>query len=197
MVDFAPIRWIEAALGRNSQQWRRQVETAIDDIRRDLFRREQNDINANKSQNSTARLTGSNVRSLPVVQGFFKRLDGFGLSPSPVVKQELLVPPGKTKLVLTAIGNVSVLDMTSGGVAVAYAQIAVGSRSSPLVSASKDSGASRVNNVIAPGFGIELRDLTPNTPLEVTLTVTASNPSAFTSQSSNFATLTLTALFFD
>lgn len=196
MVDFAPIRWIDAALGRNSQQWRRQIEGAIDDLRRDNFRRGQSELNANKSQNSSARLAGDNVRSLPVVRGYFTRIDAFGL-PSSALVQEMIVPEGKTKVVLTAVSNVSVLDTTSGGVAVAFGRITVENVQSPLVSASKDTGASQVNNVIVPAIGVQLQSLTPGSTIKLTLTINATNNAAFPAQLQNFATVTITAIFFD
>lgn len=206
---FERIRWVESALSRLSLPWVRQVQTAIDDLRQAAYRRDQGELNANKAQTGTGKTQGDTIRelqgvvkALPRPAGYYVKIENFGLGSEASVSQRVPVPEGKTKVVLTAIGNVAVLDMNSGGVAVAEAKITASgfgfSLSSPTVYASKDAGASRVNNIISPSFGFERAGFDINSAdFTVTLTIKASNPSAFPQNSGNVATLTLTAIFFD
>lgn len=142
------------------------------------------------------------VRNLPVPAGDFAQSTGIGLSTGNVnIGFSVTIPTGKTRVVFTAVGNVAVLDQTSGGVASASAFIEVNGTgfiwSSPVMSAAKDAGAAVVNNLITPVLGFEQADLTPGDNFLVNLSVTATNPAAYPANFANFATLAMVATFFN
>lgn len=142
------------------------------------------------------------VRNLPVPAGEFARSNGIGLASGPVnVGFSVTVPAGKTRVVFTAVGNVAVLDATSGGLASASAFIEVNGPgfiwSSPVMPAAKDAGAAVVNNIITPVLGFEQGDLTPGGSFLVNMSVTATNPAAYPANPVNFGTLAMVATFFN
>jgi hypothetical protein len=190
------------ALPPASMPWAR----AVSDLTRknsDELRRLANDqSNTNSQLEASINLLTSQVVALPVPSGYFVRSQGFGLNSGTVYVQQLIVvPPAKTKVVLTAIGNVYVLDKTSGGAAVAQASIEASGPgftwSTPFVYASKDAGASVVANIMTPALGFQQVGLTPGSSFMVAMALTASNPTAYPADATNYGTLTVTAIFFD
>lgn len=142
------------------------------------------------------------VRNLPVPAGDFERSNGFGLASGPVnIGFSVTVPAGKTRVVFTAVGNVAVLDTTSGGLASASAFIEVNGSgfvwSSPVMPAAKDAGAAAVNNIITPVLGFEQGDLTPGGSFLVNMNINATNPLAYPVNASNFGTVAMVATFFN
>lgn len=141
------------------------------------------------------------VAALPAPAGFFDQTTNFSLATPVNVGRNITIPEGKTRVVFTAVGNVAALDTTSGGLAIASAFIEVNGNgfvwSSPVVPAAKDAGASNVNNIITPVLGFEQSGLIPGQSFLVNLQVSATNPSAFPTQSSNYATIAMTAIFFN
>lgn len=142
------------------------------------------------------------VRNLPVPAGQFARSNGIGLAAGPVnIGFSVTVPEGKTRVVFTAVGNVAVLDATSGGLASANASIEVNGPgfiwSSPVMPAAKDAGASVVNNIITPVLGFEQGNLTPGWSFLVNMSVNATNPAAYPANPVNFGTLAMVATFFN
>lgn len=123
---------------------------------------------------------------------------GFALTGPLYVQFNIPVPDDMDYVSIAIFGHVEALDATSGGLAVAQAYLEVSGSSltwsvGPF-SASKDAGASAVNNVIGPvtGFG---HAVVPGTSLLVSMNVTATNPSAFPTRAANFATLLAFAIF--
>lgn len=200
-MPYTPRRFKPANLSRESTPWGREIEQAIEEHDRELYRRGQGEENANKGQNSSMKRLAATVAALPVPTAYYQRADGFSLA-GPLYLQQtgIPIPPGKTKVALTAIGNVAALDTTSAGVAVARASIEVNGNgfvwTSPTMPASKDAGASAVNNIITPALGFQQEGLVPGETFLVSLNVTATNGAAFPTTASNFATLAITAIFF-
>lgn len=197
MSDIIP----ESGLGPQNGRWRQWVERSIMGLKSGLSSSRSDTANSFKATNSSLELLTKQVAALPVPKGFYVKSTGFGLASILYVQQSVPVPAGKTKVLFTAIGNVSVLDVTSGGVAVAQSTIEVNGSgflwSSPQITASKDAGASVVVNNITPALGFQQDGLTPGGNFLVSLNVSATNPAAFPVRAQNFATLTISAIFFD
>lgn len=128
----------------------------------------------------------------------FDNEEGFGLAGPLYVQFNIPVPEDMDYVSIAIFGHVEVLDSVSAGLAVAQAYLEVGGDdliwSVGPFSASKDAGASVVNNIIGPvtGFG---HAVTPGTSLLVSMNVTGTNPSAFPIDPANFATLLAFAIF--
>jgi hypothetical protein len=184
-----------------SAPWGRDKDLRIESLEREMARRASGEENSNKTQNATLQSLAAQIIALPVPAGYAAKRTGFSLAAAVYVDQVIPIPANKTRVVLTAIGNAQALDMTSGGAAVAYASIdVVGSGfvwSTPVISASKDAGASVVNNILTPALGFEQGGLVPGQTFTVTLSLSASNPAAYTAQAQNFGTLTIAAIFYN
>jgi len=191
----------KSSVSREVRPWVREVESRIQNLERDSERNNNAGDNANKGQNSTMAQLSEQIRALPIPVGQYQIETGFGLSTTVFVQTTIYVPPGKTKMTLTAIGNVAALDMTSGGAAVAQATIEVNGSdflwSSPVIPASKDAGASVVNNIITPALGFQQGGLVPGNSFFVALSIFATNGTAFPANSQNYGTLTVNCIFFD
>ena len=123
---------------------------------------------------------------------------GFSLAGMLSVEFNINVPDDMDFVSIFVVGHVEALDMTSGGLASALAYLEVSGDaltwSRGPFSASKDAGASVVNNVIVPITGFT-HAVTPGSSLLVSMNVSATNPSAFTAQASNFAIVQAFAIF--
>ena len=137
------------------------------------------------------------VTRLPHVVSTSDVQSGFGLSDVgsgewKTVAQVVLDPPeDKNRVVVQATGQGAVLDTLSGGLTTAECRIVINSVLSAVIPASKDAGASAVNNVLTVSSVLEV------TPLPGTVTVqfqmSPLNPAAFTSEPSNIANLSVYA----
>ena len=112
----------------------------------------------------------------------------------------LTVPKNKTSCVLFAGASLALLDTVTGGIAAPpYARILVESTTALPISngvpATKDAGASNVNNVVSFS-GTHSLSVTPGDTVTVELQVRVYHASAYgTASSSNFATLAVQATF--
>jgi hypothetical protein len=123
---------------------------------------------------------------------------GFSLAATLYVQFNIPIPTDMDFVSIFILGHVEALDMTSGGAAVARAFLEV-SGSALLwgrgpFSASKDAGASVVNNIITPITGFS-QAVAPGTSLLVSMNVSATSGAPFTAQPSNFAILQAFAIF--
>lgn len=122
----------------------------------------------------------------------------FSLAGPLPVQFNIPVPSDMDFVSIFILGHVEALDMTSGGLAVAQAYLEVSGSaltwSRGPFSASKDAGASVVNNIITPITGFT-HAVVPDTSLLVSMNVSATNPAAFTAEPSNFAILQAFAIF--
>lgn len=111
----------------------------------------------------------------------------------------ITVPAGKTSATVTMVGSVALLDTTTGGVAAPFdTRFTIFGVPYPRangVPATKDPGASRVNNVVTVA-GSATISVTPGSTLQVNIEVYSAHTTAFATASiSNFATLSATATF--
>lgn len=124
--------------------------------------------------------------------------DGFSLAGPLSVQFNIPVPVDMDFVSIFILGHVEALDMTSGGAAIAQAYLEVSGSaltwSRGPFSASKDAGASVVNNIISPITGFT-SDVVPGTSLLVSMNVSATSGTPFTAQPSNFAILQALAIF--
>lgn len=113
----------------------------------------------------------------------------------------LTVPENKTQAVLFMSGTIALLDTVTGGIAAPpYARFLVqSSETLPTASgvpATKDAGASSVNNVVSLSATSTLTGLTPGASVTVELQVEVFHASAYaTGSPSNFASLAVQGTF--
>lgn len=115
----------------------------------------------------------------------------------------LTVPSGRSRAIASLSGAVALLDTASaGGVAAPpSARFVIAGLYAPLIDgrgvpATKDSGASAVNNVITLSAALEIGNLTPGTKIVADLQVYTAHATAYaTASPSNFATIALQATF--
>lgn len=134
------------------------------------------------------------IASLPISLTESSRTSGGGLSGSwaTVASTEIAYPEGKTQASVTAIGNAAYLDTLSSGATSSYLRIVINGGTSPEFAASKDAGATRVNNVLS---GTHSRNLSGGSSVTVSLQAYGLNGSAFPPSPSNYANLTTLITF--
>lgn len=118
-----------------------------------------------------------------------------------IVSTVLEVPRGRTRGIFSLSGSLALLDTVTGGTAVApQARFLIQGSPRPLsgtvgIPAAKDSGASRVNNVITMADAVELV-VSEGTLITAELQVAVYHATAFATPSpSNFATVAMQATF--
>lgn len=134
------------------------------------------------------------ILALPVTVSETVRSEGGSLSGSwsTLVQIELPVPTGKTTVALTAIGNAAYLDATTGGATSSYMRLAIGGAVSASFAASKDAGATQVNNVLS---GTYSQTLSTSGAVTVALQAYGLNGAAFPARPTNYANLSVLATF--
>lgn len=167
--------------------WIRDMEKAVRDILAAQTRIEQNLDRADKATNSTYGAI-SNIRAASA------RVDGNALSAGNNVYVTAIIPtpPGKTRATVLAVGNAAYVDQTTGGVTSLSGSIVINSNSGPVIPASKDAGASRVNNILSTSHSVSVSDVNQ---IEVSFLIQPLNAGAFGATASNFASLTVIAVF--
>jgi len=188
--------------GRNlgaGEEWGRTVEDNEVDLYQKFVALAQEVEGMNRGFASSLSDIAKQVQSLPQTRVGFGRAGGFGLNSGTVYVQfGITVPPNKNTVTMSIQGNVQVLDKTSGGLAVARAYIEVNGLgvtwTTDIASASKDAGASVVNNIIAVSTGFKAA-VVPGNTLLVAMPITATNIFAYTPDALNYATLVATAFF--
>jgi len=178
--------------GKNMTQWRRDIGFR--------FERNEQDVGNNLAQlNASVQLLSRQVAALPVPIVQSQNNTNWGINGvagfSTKASVQIVVPAGKTNVQIQVTAGVAMLDTTSGGLAVGSARIVINNISSPVFQASKDAAASAVNNIITPSFGISFNGLTPGGTITVNLDCQATNPSAYPTSSTNYASLTVLAIF--
>lgn len=106
----------------------------------------------------------------------------------------LVVPEYRTRLQVLGIGTAAVLDQTSGGLTTSYGRILIDGVASREFPASKDAGATLVNNVIT-ATSAAVVDVTGKASVSVAFQLQPLNPAAFPSHSQNFAQLAVIGSF--
>ncbi|QIK61793.1 hypothetical protein G7068_16130 [Leucobacter viscericola] len=146
--------------------------------------------------NTTVAEVVSLVKNLPVTVSSSNAVTNISINASWVTKATLTleVPADKSRVSILATGAAEALDRTTGGVTVAYLRLVVDSSTSRQFSASKDAGATVVNNVMS-GTHSRSYAVTPGSTITVSVQCMALNGSAFPANAANFAQVTALATF--
>lgn len=107
----------------------------------------------------------------------------------------LFVPAGKSTAKLLAIGSGAILDMTTGGVTSSDCRVVIQGGASGSFPASKDAGASVVNNVLKAEAVSTLSGLAGGDELVFEFQIKALSATAFSPQTQNFAQITALGVF--
>lgn len=136
------------------------------------------------------------IEALPVQFMQVQRASNFGLSSGWVtyVSATVTVPESKDQAQVMVVGTAAVLDETSGGVTVAYGRVQIDGNTGAEFPASKDAGASFVNNIITATHARSWA-VTPAGSFTVTMQLSPLNPSAFPGDVNNFAQIAVFASF--
>jgi hypothetical protein len=121
-----------------------------------------------------------------VEQGFGLRSDGPEWQT--VAQVTLPTPADKSRVVVQANAQGTLLDMTSGGLTTSSCRLLVNGIPSAVIPAAKDAGVSVVQNVLTVSTVNELTPLPPT--LRVEFQMAALNKAAFPAHASNIANLT-------
>ncbi|KQQ65696.1 hypothetical protein [Microbacterium sp. Leaf320] len=106
----------------------------------------------------------------------------------------LVVPEDRTRLQVLGIGTAAVLDQTSGGLTTSYGRILIDGVPSRDFPASKDAGATLVNNVVTATSAAVI-NVAGKTSIAVAFQLQPLNPAAFPSHPQNFAQLAVIGSF--
>lgn len=193
---------IEPVLTPRDLPWARQtmerlasVESAVDRLATDL-------LASNKGLASALAALGKQINALPIPASDANTqtpISATSASWTTKAAVTLAVPGGKTMANISAVGSIALLDTVTGGVAAPpSARFLIGGASYPLangVPATKDAGASQVNNVVTLGAATQL-SVSGGGTVTVELQVSVPHSTAYATNSfANFATLSVQALF--
>lgn len=181
-----------------SQDWRRWVESNIGSLTSGATAN--NIDNSFKGVASSMNLLTQQVNAIPIpVTGYNENL-GFTGSTSFALYTDVIIPIpiNKSRASIIAVASASAVDMTSGGLATMYGYIEYGGTGltwgSPDTYASKDAGASAVNNNVTIATGYQWNAVAGSSML-VSFALTATNTTVFTNPAGSFATITVQAIF--
>ena len=183
----------------------RQMVDRIIALEKDALARRQSEEGANRGDAASRAILANQINALPEFDTAYDSKTGIGFSVAGnmYLQGHVTCPPTKNYMTLSLFGNGQFVDMTSGGLAVAYMYLEVqgvhadGSPliwSTPQFSASKDAGASAVNNVISGATGFAT-DVLPGASLLVVAEFSATDYAPYTNQPGNFATMLANATF--
>lgn len=209
----------QSNLPANSQPWRRWIEANLVAILAWMPRISLTVLNNNKAVNSNLNRMSlaladlatqqadlasqqtqilSTIAALPVTltdSGSATNFSTTSTSLTTKATATVTVPAGKTRCQLIAVGGASIADTTTGGVATSSARIVINGTNGSTFAASKDAGASVVNNILTPSFSRSMTGLTPGAALNVTIQLAVSNAGAFPAVASNMASVNIIAIF--
>lgn len=193
MVDIFPPRGMP---GQMAENWARNVEDRVIAAEEAIKTQGQNADGDNRSMASQVQQLTDLVNSMPLVRSSASRATGFGITASyaTYASVSIVVPAGKTSMSIMAIGSGAALDATTGGVTTAYGRCFVGSDFGGEFPASKDAGASQVNNVITATQSGSYA-VSPGSTISIGFQMYGLNGSAFPARPSNFAQVSVVATF--
>lgn len=184
-------------MDRNTRDWTRAVENFVHDQDARNEREDSSGLNAAKARSSAAKRQAATIRSLPFVSTGYDSQSGFGLVDgwNTVATVRVSHPEGWAIGSILAVGGAAALDDLSGGLTICEGRIVIGSQVSPTFAPAKDAGASKVNNILSPNFGISSFDATAASSTLCMLQLRPINPIAFPAKISNYSSLAVTATF--
>ena len=193
MVDIFPPRGMP---GQTAENWARSAENRIISAESAITTLEQNSAGDNRAMASQIQQLTDLVNSMPLVRSAASRATGFGITGSygTYASVSVTVPSGKRSMSIMVIGSGAVLDATTGGVTTAYGRCVVGSDVGGEFPASKDAGASQVNNVITATHAGSYA-VAPGGVITIAFQMYGLNGSAFPARVSNFAQVSVVATF--
>lgn len=179
-----------------SQPWKRSVDNSIAELQSGNQRSFQDMNNSLMALSNTVKVLGDQITALPVVRVYGDTSNNFALTGTwdDYAAFSFLVPAGKVKVQAFVTVNAAALDTISGGAAVAYGRINFGGVLSNQFPASKDAGASVVNNVIS-GTHYYNSNVLPGGRYTMKFEMYGTNPSAYPIQSQNFAVISANISF--
>lgn len=134
------------------------------------------------------------IARMPQVQTRKDVRTGFGVTGTGWVTIASVTIPRLDELnrvVVSASGQANILDSKTGGITSSQCRIVIGGQASAVIQASKDAGASMVNNVLSVS---DVREISPMTgAVTIDLQAQALNSEAFAAYPSNLANLTVYA----
>ena len=191
------LRFPAPNLDRLSRPWTRMVEGFLQDQQKRNEREDADALNSNKAQASAAQRMAQTIRSLPFVVTGQGSNTGFGLGAGWNVVATVAIshPEGWERLSIAAMGGAAVVDTTTGGLTICEGRIVIGGTSSPIFAPAKDAGASAVNNILSPNFGISDIAAAAGGSTTCTLELRPVNSGAFPVRPGNYASLTIISTF--
>ena len=195
----------ESGLGPQNSQWRRWVERSITNLKLGFTAFKADIANSFKAVSSSMDLLSRQVRDMPVPNGFSINASGFLLEPDLgdpfyLMESSFTVPPNKTRMVITIMGNAFLVDTSSGGTgmyrAYIYLDTSEVSKTFGVNSKPVREPFGSYDRLVWSGIVADSRSgLTPGSDVDVALTLTTTAPSVFTY--SNRCDLTATATFYN
>lgn len=191
------LRFPSTNLDRLSRPWTRFVEQFLQDQNRQNEREEADALNVNKSQAAAAQRLAQTIRSMPFVVTGQGSTTGFGLVAGWNVVSTVVIshPQGWERLSIAAIGGAAAVDATTGGLTLCEARIVIGGSSSPIFAPAKDAGASQVNNILSPNFGVSNVVAVAGGSTTCTLELRPQNSGAYPVRPGNYSSLTVVSTF--
>lgn len=178
------------------ENWARVVEERHIELETAVRAQQQASDGDNRAMASQIAGLAAVINAMPLVSIQGVRNGGFGISSSyaTYATVSFIVPAGKTTMNVMCIGSGAVLDATTGGITTAYGRCVIGSSVGGEFPASKDAGASQVNNVITSSHTGTF-SVVPGSTIVVAFQMYGLSPTAFPARPSNFAQLSAQAVF--
>jgi len=183
-------------LDNTSQPWAKWITTEVENGNARDDRLENDIQNQLKQLNSSITNLNAQVKALPINQVFVNRNIGIGVNGTytPYASFGFYVPEGKRGAKVIINANAALLDTTTAGVTTAYGRINFGGLTSVEFPASKDAGASQVNNIIVANYGYNV-NLNPGGYYNISFELKGLNPTAYPVNAQNFALITALVSF--
>lgn len=179
----------------SSEEWGRVVETRVDSNSEGLQGVRDSLQGLNRSTASSLQELARQIQALPVTATNTVTDKGFAGAGAMTVRltMTLTVPPGKSQATVFAVGNAAVVDTGgTGGLPVAYMDLQIDGETSPQYSASKDHGATAINNVLSGAFS---RTVGGKSSIVVNLRIGSTNASAYPAMPGNYGNLSVIAVY--
>jgi hypothetical protein len=173
-----------------SQPWKRHVDKQLEDHTTAIARSNQDIANAISGLSNTVQVLGEQIKAFPIVRVLGNTQEGFTLNGTfqSIARVSFYVPAGKTKAQVFVSADATALDTVSGGLTGAEGRINWSGLVSHTFSASKDAGASAVNNLVMGSHFYNV-NLIPGARYTIAFEMRGLNPSAFPAQKQNYANI--------
>lgn len=178
----------------NSQDWKRYVDAMQAKHEADINALKLSSDNAFQTLSTALTLVQSQVGTQPLVRTYGETRYNIGASSAFETKALVSFRAPRPFGQVMVIAHGVVLDTLTSGVTVAYGRIVLDGQISPEFPATKDSGASQVNNVVVASARFNM-NYTVNKTYEVAFQMRGLNGSAYPVNAQNFAAITVLATY--